>query len=104
MNGVDGLTALDRTVEKEKKDAITLTVLKTLLIEQKYKCALTGWALTPENASLDHITPLSRQGTNTVENIQIIHGDVNRAKGVMTNDEFVRMCNAVTSKKNTEKP
>ena len=51
----------------------------------------------PDTATVDHVQPLARGGTNTIDNIQIVHGDVNRAKGVMSQAEFLTLCAAVTN-------
>lgn len=65
---------------------------------QKYKCALTGRALTPDIAALDHCIPVSRGGSILdAENLQVIHSDVNAAKGTMTNSEFIALCREVVS-------
>lgn len=100
MNGINGQEAFTLTCESEKgtNDSITVAALKRLIAKQNYMCAITGWALKPETATVDHIKPLARGGTNTLDNIQIVHGDANRAKGVMTQDEFLDLCKAVTNK------
>lgn len=46
-------------------------------------------------ATVDHKTPLSRGGEHSLSNAQVITDVVNRAKGQMTNDEFIAMCVAV---------
>lgn len=74
---------------------VTTTAVLGLLNEQSYRCALTGRALTPETAALDHIVPIQRGGKHALENTQVLHNDVNRAKGTMTNEEFVAMCGDV---------
>ncbi|GAB4549496.1 MAG: hypothetical protein Tsb0013_10780 [Phycisphaerales bacterium] len=66
-----------------------------LLERQGYRCALTGRQLTPETAALDHIVPLRFGGEHVIENTQVLHKDVNRAKNSMTNVEFARMCEEV---------
>lgn len=63
-----------------------------LLEYQEYRCALTGRGLTPETASLDHVLPIRCNGEHVIENTQVLHRDVNRAKGSLTNEEFIRMC------------
>ena len=63
-----------------------------MLESQEYKCALSGRDLTPENCALDHIMPLSRGGAHEIENAHLVTDQVNRAKGVMTAEEFVAMC------------
>ena len=66
-----------------------------LLKCQHYRCALTGRSLTPDMASLDHIVPVRCGGKHLVENTQVLHRDVNRAKTTMTNEEFIRLCREV---------
>lgn len=48
-------------------------------------------------ASLDHITPVSKGGTDTVDNLAIVLSSVNSAKGTMTLEEFVAMCRMVAT-------
>ena len=66
-----------------------------LLERQAYRCALTGRRLTPETSSIDHIVPIRCGGEHTIENAQVLHKDVNRAKGSLTSDEFIGMCREV---------
>lgn len=72
-----------------------------LLLEwQQYRCALTGRVLTLETASLDHLVPVRSGGEHRIENTQILHRDVNRAKTTMTNDEFVQLCREIVAHTN----
>ena len=66
-----------------------------LLEFQHYRCALTGRLLTPDIASLDHIIPVRAGGDHVIENAQILHKDVNKAKTVMTNEQFISLCREV---------
>lgn len=66
-----------------------------LLERQQYRCALTTKALTPETASLDHIVPVCRGGEHRIENTQVLERTVNRAKGTLTNEEFITLCGEV---------
>ncbi len=68
-----------------------------LLGYQQYRCALTGRALTPETASLDHIVPIRCGGQHVIENTQVLHSDVNRAKGSLTNVAFIDLCRKVVT-------
>lgn len=68
-----------------------------LLDYQQHRCALTGRALRPETASLDHIIPIRCDGQHVIENTQVLHSDVNRAKGSLTNMEFIRLCGEVVA-------
>lgn len=68
-----------------------------LLERQQFCCALTGRALVPEAAALDHVIPVSRGGLHDIGNAQILDKAVNRAKGALTNEEFVQMCREVAA-------
>lgn len=63
-----------------------------LLEYQQYRCALTGRELTPDTAALDHIIPIRCNGEHVIENTQVLHKEVNRSKGSLTNEEFKQMC------------
>lgn len=78
--------------------------LRDLITRQDYKCALTGLELEPETASADHILPVSKGGLNSIDNIQILHHEVNRAKSAMTNQEFIQMCKNVVNWTERKKP
>lgn len=90
-NGKDGVTQK----RSEQATAITAKGLRRLLEEQSYRCALTGRELTPDVATVDHKHPLSDGGTNTLDNVQIVHCDVNQAKGAMSQEAFLAMCREV---------
>lgn len=65
------------------------------LERQRYRCALTGRSLTPQTASLDHIVPIRCGGAHILENTQVLHTEVNRAKGSLTNEQFIGLCRQV---------
>jgi hypothetical protein len=63
------------------------------LAENQKNCPYTGNKLEiGVNASLDHIIPKSKGGTNACSNLQFVYCngafDVNRMKGEMTEEEF----------------
>lgn len=66
-----------------------------LLEHQDHRCALTERELTPETSSLDHIVPIRCGGEHAIENTQVLHSEVNRAKGSLTNAEFIELCREV---------
>lgn len=66
-----------------------------ILDHQGFRCNLTGRPLTPDTAALDHIVPMRCGGEHVIENTQVLHRDVNRAKNAMTNDEFIALCTEV---------
>jgi 5-methylcytosine-specific restriction endonuclease McrA len=74
---------------------ITAIILAWEQNRQGFRCNLTGVPLTPDTASIDHIIPLSKGGSHTKANAQIILNSVNQAKGSMTQSEFVDMCRLV---------
>lgn len=99
-SGTSGSTRSPRTPNAgthTSKSNISRKGLRQLLESQGYFCALTGELLQPATASLDHKLPLGRGGSNSIDNLQVIHQQVNAAKGTMTNEEFVAMCRAVAS-------
>jgi len=63
-----------------------------------FQCALTGRPLSwnnPQEYEYDHILPVARGGNNTIENLQIVCADANRAKSDLTEDEFLDLCKEV---------
>jgi len=61
------------------------------------KCGLTGRKidLTKDDYHIDHIIPVSRGGTNNLDNMQFTIPEANCAKGDMLNEEFVALCKEV---------
>ncbi len=82
---------------KQKVCASKVAELVKLVELQGFRCALSGVEISVENVALDHKQALSRGGTDALSNLQWIEKDVNRAKGVMTNDEFIAMCKRVVA-------
>ena len=76
---------------------ISVKNVMQLLECQDYRCALTGRRLTPEEASLDHIIPVRDGGPHLIENTQVLHRDVNRAKSILSNEDFIAMCREVVA-------
>lgn len=75
------------------------TAIKTLFEDQKGRCAYTGDVLIPgDNASLDHIDPISLGGSNDPNNVQWVTKVVNRMKTNMNHDEFVGMCLRISAR------
>ncbi len=69
--------------------------IREKLTEQRRRCSLTGVPLTPESASIDHIQSLKKGGAHAMDNLQIVHREVNQMKGSMSVDEFVDWCRLV---------
>jgi len=78
-----------------EKQNITATEVVELVQRQGYLCAISGRKLTPETASLDHIIPFSRGGEHSIRNVWVVDHQVNIAKGTMSLEEFLAMCEDV---------
>jgi 5-methylcytosine-specific restriction endonuclease McrA len=95
--GAKGLRDLfgDRKLGNESK--VTSKSLYKMIKDQEFRCALSGFEISPETAALDHKKPLALGGGNELENLQWVHRDVNTAKGMMIHDAFVEMCRRVSA-------
>ena len=88
-------SASEKDAAPRGQTRVTAKRLLELLKRQDYRCALSGVELTPETASADHIVPVQRGGTHSLENIQIVDHKANVAKSTMTMEEFVALCRRV---------
>jgi hypothetical protein len=60
------------------------------MVKQDYTCPYTGIRLVlGQNATLDHIIPKSKGGTNTLDNLQWVHEWINWMKHDSPHDVFV---------------
>lgn len=84
-----------------KYNCVTAKQLHELLIEQDFKCGLTGeqLCLDPEvdNARVAHKVAVSRGGASMKEDVMWVHKDVNAAQGQMSNEEFIELCRKVVA-------
>ena len=80
---------------KTSKRSVNRQSLEQKLKDQSFLCALTGEKLQPALSSLYHINPKCIGGDDEIGNVQIVLPCVNRAKGTMTQEQFVAMCHAV---------
>ena len=55
----------------------------------KGRCALCGKPVKMGKMTIDHITPLSQNGTNRLINLQLACRSCNLAKANLTNDQFM---------------
>lgn len=92
---MDGTEKSDACSAASSSVKVTRKQLRSMLEFQEFRCALTGQQLTPDDAEVDHVNPRMAGGGDTLDNLQWLRRDVNRAKGTMSNDEFVAMCVAV---------
>ena len=80
---------------KRRQNVAKASDLAEMLERQQYRCALTGRELTPETASIDHITPIKQGGAHELSNLWIVEYSANRAKHTMTYEEFLSLCRDV---------
>lgn len=67
------------------------------------RCAICGRLIPKDQYSIDHILPLDRGGTNTIDNLQAACLSCNKLKSNSTDDEFVRGITTILSHKIQEK-
>jgi hypothetical protein len=78
------------------KDRATAKDLAILWKKQKGLCALTRRRLD-RNANLDHITPKSKNGTDTIDNLRWVCVEANLAKRDLLDADFIKLCLDVVS-------
>ena len=66
--------------------------LERMFFNQLGKCNLTGVELGPDTLTADHIQPMEDGGSNTADNVQIVHDIINTMKGSLSNDQFIEWC------------
>jgi ribosomal protein L40E len=89
-----GSVAIGRTKNRKTEES-----LRQLWERQGGRCAVTGVKLTPGvNASLDHVTPTARGGSNEESNLAWASWTINRIKSDFTLDEFVNLCRWIAAK------
>ena len=88
-----------RTNKMRKCDDQLFSLQDILDIYNKYpRCNLTGRTIELENTKsweLDHIIPISKGGSNELNNCQITCREANYAKGDLTMHEFISLCKDV---------
>lgn len=76
-------------------DASRWPELEALLLSQQSRCAYSGRELViGKNASVEHVTPISKSKSRAVDiaNIKWIDSQVNMAKGTLSLHEFILLC------------
>lgn len=79
-----------RSIENDVLCTITLDELRELtLAAYGSPCKYTKRILTLENIVYDHITPVSKGGDSSKENIQVISRFANNIKGALVEPDFL---------------
>ena len=87
--GVERLKAAKRRAQKRAGGGgLSKNIVELLLVQQQGLCACCQ---VPLNGlfHLDHRVPLSRGGTNTDDNVQLLRPICNMQKYTLTHDEFI---------------
>ncbi len=81
---------LQHKLNVNNSDRIVFSKQTKRLVLDKYNgvCPLCGEAIQDNDVSIDHIIPLSRGGTNDLDNLRPTHAICNRMKNNYTDDEF----------------
>lgn len=81
--------------KRDKSSTLTKFDIWKIARRQKLKCALTGRKLINSNISPDHIVPLSKGGTTSLENIRLVIKEVNLCRQTLSDIDFIEMCKDV---------
>lgn len=79
---------------------ITINNVDKLYKQQNGKCKLTGWDIEWSDHGWNHTASIDRIDSSlgyTLQNIQLVHKQVNMAKGTLAMDEFISMCKSVSN-------
>ena len=91
----------------KKIKTVNRAMIRTLLIKQKGRCALTGIKIKPSTVSLDHIIPLSRGEFSKKKGYGkawLVDKKINALKGSLTLEELYKFISLINkNKKNTNK-
>lgn len=81
----------DKSKGKMRRNTSTKAMLARMFGDKKHKpCAYCGKILTLENASFDHVKPISKGGYDRIGNGAVSCKDCNSRKGSKTAGEFLQ--------------
>ncbi len=86
----------NRTSAAEKLFSLSLTELRNMIAESLYqRCYYCGQELNLSNICIDHMTPLTKGGDTTVDNLQVICKRCNTRKGPLTDKAYICFLDAL---------
>lgn len=101
QRAMNAWTALRR---RGGKTAPTIEQLLELVKSQGFRCPYSGDLLMPDRTTwLDHKKPLSKGGTNAIENLEWTSARWNRSKSDDTKEEFIAWCRRVVRNHDRQK-
>jgi CRISPR/Cas system Type II protein with McrA/HNH and RuvC-like nuclease domain len=81
-----------------RKVSVTASEIYELIKRQNFECAITGEKLDVNDATIDHIVPVSIGGGNEISNLQVVTKAANRVKGNLTMEQLVDLCKRIVDK------
>lgn len=75
--------------------------INDLYEEQDQVCALSGLSIGWSKVGWDHTASIDRIDNDigyTIDNIQLVHKQINMMRGSLSIPEFIKLCDAVTNK------
>lgn len=97
----------ERSNRSKRKGTITLEQVCEMWNSQNRKCALSGVSIgfrdcgkTGNSCSIDRIDSNKEY---TIDNIQLVHKDVNRMKSDFDQEYFINLCKLIVQKNDIEK-
>lgn len=84
--------------QEDKAVSVSPEHVLDLIEGQGFRCNLCGITVTPQDARLDHITPRVDGGADEIENLQWLCDQCNRAKGTLSQRQFILMCRRVANR------
>ena len=67
-----------------------------ILVEKYPTCPLCGYVFRDLNFEVDHDVPISRGGSDNIENLQLLCHKCNKGKDALTTKEYIDHCRRVT--------
>jgi hypothetical protein len=86
--------------KKQHSGDINIEQVYDLWIKQNKKCALSGVSIGFYDCGINHTCSIDRINSlkeYTLDNIQLVHKDVNRMKNNFDQDYFIKMCKLIGS-------
>ncbi len=82
-------------IRKRARSGIKVGVWRKL-VEKHPACSLCGYEFQNLDFEMDHDLPLSRGGSNDIENLQLLCHRCNKGKDALTTNEYIEHCRRVT--------
>lgn len=75
---------LHRGVDPARRERIRPLIRAAVIKRDGYNCGICGGKVAPNDVHLDHITPYSRGGPTTIDNLRVTHAHCNLRRGART--------------------